>query len=203
MKRKKIYYPQSQIKTGLYTSGGELAVFETNEEYIGTYHYYLTTKEIFSNSEYNKRTSVKLKLLDRSKDNTYENLRGKLFKSTKGYKSPISIYSPPTEKDYRNGSYKRYFSKKVNDSNSNIIEIDKDQYDKIINKSGDLDYILYKAIELDWKLTGSRNDIYENGELKEYGIYDTNRRLILMKNISFKNLNKFLTNPLEFARITK
>lgn len=46
--RKKIYYGETEIKRDLYTNGLVLMTAETWENYVGPYHYYESTGEIFS-----------------------------------------------------------------------------------------------------------------------------------------------------------
>ena len=57
--RKKIYYPDSQIQKKLYTQGKEWMELENWGEYRGYYHKYITG-EVFTESEWNPKTSKKL-----------------------------------------------------------------------------------------------------------------------------------------------
>ena len=56
----------------------------------------------------------------------------------------------PTEEDYIKGEINRYFTKHI--TNNIIIEISKDTYDSIKNKSKDIQHELYKIMSIKWLL---------------------------------------------------
>jgi hypothetical protein len=57
--RDKLFYTPDQITNNLYTSGKEY-MFEDATEYIGPYHLYTTTGEIYSESKWSRTKSLKL-----------------------------------------------------------------------------------------------------------------------------------------------
>lgn len=73
-------------------------------------------------------------------------------------------YSPtiPTEKDYQIGEYRRYFCKKTNEII--YIEINKDIYDKLVNKDPSILYQLYQPFNLPWQLTGDKYQVFITNE---------------------------------------
>ena len=58
MARLRLHYTPNQITKALYTTGSEWQT-ESGTEYIGLYHTY-TTGEVYSESEWNSKTSIKL-----------------------------------------------------------------------------------------------------------------------------------------------
>ena len=57
----------------------------------------------------------------------------------------------PTDDDYKNVSYQRYFAKQANDKNQPAFEISKDDFGSSA---------LYEYIQIDWHITGTRNSVY-------------------------------------------
>jgi len=153
-----MYYPNSQIKTNLYTNGGEFTTITTNQEYIGSY-WKTSSGEYYTGVGPNSRGYVELLPVVKEqikKSNTLTISLGgdvDVYNSLKGIdvnESPKQIptytYPQPTEKDYKSGLFYRYFAKRIN---QNIyIEINKSQYDSLIKPS-------YKVFKIEWTLSGS------------------------------------------------
>ena len=59
MGRRRIYYPEGSIQKGLYTEGGEWMT-DDGDEWVGQYHKYTNTGEIYTKPVYVKDVSVKL-----------------------------------------------------------------------------------------------------------------------------------------------
>lgn len=189
--RKKLYYPNGEIKNGLYTKGKEW-MLEDGTEYVGDYHRYTRTNEVFTKSQYLKDVSQKLipylniKDYDIKKTFEYNNLV-----KSKPLEFEHGMYSKtiPINKDYVNGFYKRYFLKRH--FQSIITEVDKDTYSNAQDE-------FYIKIELLWKLTGPLNDTNE-----KKGVYDTNRRLVLLAEKDMVGIRNYVTNYTEYARVSQ
>lgn len=195
--RNKLYYPQSQIVTNLYTSGKEWMT-EKGQEYIGYYHKYIDGK-IASGAVYVKDQSVTLiKYIDHvvQPDNALYN---SLIKTKFTPISPKQIIPIPTADDYEIGKFTRYFLRRRNYSTyEDIIEINEAQF-KLWKRTGSgIDTSLYQGLELQWKLTGPLNDITTTINT-EYGVYDTNKRLVLLKDYEMAGLKNFLTDYIELT----
>jgi hypothetical protein len=195
--RNKLYYPQSQIVTNLYTSGKEWMT-EKGQEYIGYYHKYIDGK-IASGAVYVKDQSVTLiKYIDHvvQPDNALYN---SLIKTKFTPISPTQTIPIPTADDYEIGKFTRYFLRRRNYSTyEDIIEIDEAQF-KLWKRTGSgIDTSLYQGLELQWKLTGPLNDITTTINT-EYGVYDTNKRLVLLKDYEMAGLKNFLTDYIELT----
>ena len=75
---------------------------------------------------------------------------------------PIKHLEVPTEEDYNNGGFKRYFVKKGNENQ--YIEISKDEFKKFDQKSSDVQYNLYVPISINWNLTGTEEEVYNSNK---------------------------------------
>lgn len=207
----------SEIQKGLYTSGGELMDYYNNE-YVGAYHLYIGTGEIFSENDYIPNKSIPLKPLIRELSNktikeyldtnsgtrifggAEYGVNTKIYTPGK-YISPTSHYPNVTEEDYNRGYIDRFFIKKRNDRGNNVFEINDITY-KSISKNGPVDGNLYIGIQLPWKISGPLNDVKDHiGITTIHGVKDTNRRLIAEAELKFKGIKNYLTDLLEFARL--
>lgn len=104
---------------------------------------------------------------------------------------PVYNKTVPQQSDYENGFINRYFVKKINDRT--IYEISKDNYVDISSN-------IYIKIAINWKLTGKRNDVYQN-KIKIYeGVYEYNKNQINKYKSYMTGLEKILRDPLEFWR---
>ena len=87
----------------------------------------------------------------------------------------IPTYSPqlPTQQDYQIGEFRRYFCKKTNEII--YVEINKDQYDKLIAKDPQILWQLYLPFFIDWQLTGDKQQVAK-----------VNRNIVLLKSKNLK-----------------
>ena len=182
MGRFKVYYPKGQIQTGLYTKGGEW-MLEDGTEYIGDYHRY-TTGEVYTRIKYIRNVSEKLiPYLDLSEVNNLEKFRYDNVTKLKvqdfefaNYKRPI-----PSESDYQNGFFKRYFVKRH--FNDVITEVSKNTFSKLQSEH-------YSKLELFWKLTGDN-------------VSEVNEKQVKDGNETIEGLTGYLTNYQEhFKNLT-
>lgn len=70
---------------------------------------------------------------------------------------PYYICTKPTEQDYSLGEFRRYFCRKRNQLI--YIEIDKPQYDKLVNRNPQIYWQMYKPFFLTWQLTGDKQTV--------------------------------------------
>lgn len=107
-------------------------------------------------------------------------------------KSPaFSGYTPiPSTEDYNKGYLERYFVKKINESI--IMEIS-----HLVTPNENL----YKKINVQWKISGPKNNVYKNGIIDKAGVMEQNRfeidRIIKEEGV---DLSSTLTNLLEYWR---
>ena len=65
----------------------------------------------------------------------------------------------PTQQDYQNTEFRRYFCKKTNEII--YLEISKETYDKLLAKDPKTLFTLYIPFNLPWQLTGDREQVYK------------------------------------------
>lgn len=202
--RPKIYYPKSKVLNNLYTSGKEW-MFEDGIEYIGFYHKYLDGN-VASEAIYDKAKSKKLiKYIsstlqpDNIVYNKLKNITVKLVKA------PVNSVILPVLEDYQAGFFKRHFIYRRNYSSllNDFFEVDEEQYKSWQTPDEGIDEKLYNGFTIDWKLTGPRHDVVVDGQIKEFGVYDTNRRLAFLYNKMYPNTSKILTDYIEFSIYSK
>lgn len=182
-----MYYPKSQIKDNLYTNGGEFYLETTNEEYKG-YYFKTSTGNFFTGKNPNDLPNIKLLTINDDYWNLTaetqnggnfqqlaDNVDGYVYKNQ--YQNPLSVntynalnntsntsviipyYNPtlPTENDYNIGEFRRYFCKKTNEIR--YIEIDKNQFDLLVEKNSKILWVLYQPFFLNWGLSGDKQQV--------------------------------------------
>ena len=192
----KLYYPKTHIVTNLHTSGKEW-MFEDGTEYIGYYHRYIDgvkmSGAVFQQG-YSKKLIPYLDIVSQPGNTIYDSLKKK-----QTYTAPYQTYPIPVIDDYEAGKIVRYFIKRRNFSTfEDIIEINKSQYKLWLRLGSGIDETLYDAITLDWKLTGPLYDVLDTAN-PSYGVYDTNFRMVQLKNKTFRGLKDFLTDFTELS----
>lgn len=199
-KRPQIYYPKSKIINNLYTKGKEW-MLENGTEYIGYYHKYLNGL-VLTEAFYSLTRSEKLIPYSTVGKQvpvvTYKELKEE---RTTTYIAPVNIYTLPTLKNYSEGSFKRYFIYRRNlvDIFKEFYEVNDIQYKSWKTPFTGINENLYNAFIIEWKLTGPLRDIKENDQIKEFGVYDTNRRLVLLNEQKFPQISRVLTDFTEFS----
>jgi len=200
MPRTKPYYPKSSIINNLRTTGKEW-MFVDGTEYIGLYHRYLDGL-VMSGGTYNRLTSQDLipyiDYTDQPNNQIYDALIPK-----PRYIAPEYQASIPTEKDFKNGQYVRYFLRlRTSTLTTDIIEVTKPQF-TLYNKVGQgIEFELYTGVQVPWKLTGPLTDVKLEFGI-DSGVSDTNRRTVLRLDQSMPGLKNFLTDYTEYTIYSK
>ena len=194
--RNKLYYPKSHVVTNLHTSGKEW-MLEDGTEYVGFYHRYIDGV-IMSGAVFSKTESKKLlAYIDHATQP--DSLIYNSLKPKQNFVSPSYSYPIPEIEDYEAGKFSRYFLRRRNLSTfEDIIEVNKAQYKLWRRSQTGINESLYDGLEMDWKLTGPYNDIKEDFNIV-YGVYDTNFRMVQLKDYVFPGLRDFLTDYIELT----
>jgi len=140
------YIPKNKIKTGLYAPDKEFTYKDTTDFYTGPY-YALYNGKFFTGQ-------------DQNSINSKEIVKYKPTNLTTASPKPIGLaQSPliPTEQDYKNGFFNRYFLLKRNQPL--FIETDKKTYDIYQQQNPQVPWQLYNPLLLVWKLTGDINQV--------------------------------------------
>lgn len=169
-----MYFPKSQVKTNLYTNGGEFIIQNTSSPYTG-YYYEISNGQYFSGRNPNESPTYELiKAIsstiplntseDTSNNNFYILERGyarstNLSFNQKAPSPPKQSYPVLTENDYKLGEFQRYFLKKGNETK--FLEISLEDYRKYVNQDRDVMFELYTPIQINWILTGDKDQVYK------------------------------------------
>jgi sensor histidine kinase YesM len=188
------YYPKSQIKTNLYTNGGELVYVLNLEPYKG-YYYQTSDGKYFSGQTPNTPASQELILDTLAQSSPQVEIPLSYVNYTQDSLNYINIINPnlspiqipvyiptlPTQQDYQIGTFRRYFCKKTNEII--YIEINKNTFDKLISKDPQILWQLYFPFDLLWTLTGDKQQVAK-----------TNRNITLLAQQQFNlpKLNLYL-----------
>jgi hypothetical protein len=170
-----MYYPTSQITTNLNTNGGEFVYANTLQNYKGDYYKtskgeYFTGKtpqdglnELLILSQLNEgiQTTTQNDIvsffnIDDTQVGDYLNITNQSLIAPS-----IPTYSAtlPTQQDYQNTEFRRYFCKKTNEII--YLEISKETYDKLVAQDPQILFQLYIPFNLPWQLTGDREQVYK------------------------------------------
>jgi hypothetical protein len=174
-----MYYPKSQVKTSLYTNGGDFVLRSNSTPYSG-YYYETSNNRYFSGKTPNESPSFEIIKITQNKLTT--NLPASLqiedipldnlYIIENGYSQSTRLSfnqtppSPPKqsypiviENDYKLGEFQRYFVKKGNEPK--FIEVSKEDYLKYTQQDKDVMFELYTPIQINWVLTGDKDQVYQ------------------------------------------
>lgn len=204
-----MYYPKSQIKTNLYTSGKEFVRQDNNEEYKGYYW------QNSSNKFYTGKTPSDKPTVELFKDNFQTSISSTSVTLDEGPEniiptsfwqtqySPLTTVSPgktpptfitlPTEEDYKVGEFQRYFTKKR--TQNVYFEISKNDYELLVEQNPNIQYQLYLPISLSWRLEGFKEEIYNTNRNTVY-LTETRQSLPGFLEFFKGNFNKYDKNNL-------
>ena len=115
----------------------------------------------------------------------------KRYKTTFGYYNVLNKQSQlyissqattPTDDDYDNGSFTRYFAQKANEKDSPVFEVSVDDYQSSS---------LYEYVTLTWHISGDRTEVYRANSLE---VFKAQKKL--------PNVNRVLT-PFQYYRFSE
>jgi hypothetical protein len=174
------YYPLSQITANLYTNGGEFTTQQNNPLTLYVGNYWKNSKGQFFTGKTPQDTPTQLLFKFQKVDQEVVTVAPKLdlnIITSIDFQPEISnyiklkninttqptylpTYSPtlPTQQDYTNGEYRRYFCKKTNEII--YLEVSKDTYDKLVGQDPQILWQLYLPFNLPWQLTGSKEQVF-------------------------------------------
>ena len=108
---------------------------------------------------------------------------------------PKTIVPIPSDTDYENGFIERYFTQKVNDKNSYVFEIDKEEYSNLFENP----YWISEIMK--WRITGPITPVYNiDGILTDKGVIESNNASIKIVSEKVKNVGLYLPNILQFYK---
>jgi len=211
--RKKLYYSEVEIEKNLVTNGKQWMLLENWEEYIGYYHSYSSTREVYTEKEWHPKKS-KVLVPFKEKPKSYFNYvdlvsytrdsgEKRRFSGPSRYDnftSPVYVARIPTPKELQEGIMERYFLIKRNEKSIRTpIEIDQIQAKTYNDSDSGINQFLYELVKMPWKIQGPEFDVFDGSILKIPGVVDTNRRIVDRFSKNFPILRKVLTNFREFS----
>lgn len=176
-----MYLPKSKYKGPFTASDGDrkVLVLDTKEVFKG--QYFITYKDELYEGRFPKEAGRKL---------IYATEVAKKEENSNTYDTIKAVTIQPTEKDYENKLFKRYFLK--DKRTSKIIEVDLKGY-----KDG-VKIPSYYSLELDWWIEGPSKDTYYNGYLYE-GAISRNTKAVMRAEKSFSGIKDYLFQLDEFV----
>jgi hypothetical protein len=206
------YFPKNRVVDNKYTNGDKFVNTNSKEPYVGYYYEtydgkYKTGKnpmegpseslEPISNIGSNPQIPVELNneiysSLSKSRAGSSNSVIGTL-------KEPQPFFPKPTPQDYNRGYFTRYVAKRRNSPNSIFIEIDRTTYNDLLYQNGVYNYLMWSVTSIFWQITGPLLDNRENKEFPRAGIINTNERILATKAKTFPSIEKFFSNPTQFA----
>lgn len=171
-----MYFPKSQITPNLY-SNNDLVYKSTGLLYTG-YYFKVSTGKYYTGRTPDDRPNEELIFLETSPnsstfstisqaapisgydlDLTLDVINYSTITNNSLTTPLIPTYSPvlPTQQDYQNGEFQRYFCKKTNEVQ--YIEINLNQFSKLKAKDPQILFSLYQPFTITWILTGNRKQV--------------------------------------------
>jgi hypothetical protein len=168
-----MYYPKSQLKSNLFTNGGEYILSTTREEYKG-YYYKISTGKYFTGKNPNQPPNIEIISTQSPIQNTQLPFNPPLEitlepDTTYNTNIPYQIRTipqsnpiPPNSTEKQNGQFTRYFCKRNNELK--YIEIDLDTYTLLSTQSPQIAGDLYTPATLTWQIQGDKNTVYASNQ---------------------------------------
>ena len=116
-------------------------------------HYTDDKKEVFMLGGVHRPTS---KIIVKSDNQSLFTRYGSLVLNSKG-KYPENKISSPSKADYRIGRFKRYFVKDLTQTDGQVFEITKEDFDD--------QNILFQYIEFNWRISGKKDEVERHNNL--------------------------------------
>jgi hypothetical protein len=159
-----MYYPKSQIKTNLYTNGGEY-ILSTNQQNYKGYYYEISNGNKYTGKFPNDGNNTLLIPTPPSSDEpgkdspvlTLSISQYDIEIQPKRY-IPTYLQSTPTPQDYTLGEFTRYFCKKTNELK--YIEINKETHNKLKNRDPKIAWDLYEPQSIIWQISGDKEQTF-------------------------------------------
>jgi len=163
------YYPKSQIKTNLYTNGGEYTLLSnlnssTLSDYTG-YYFKTSTGQTFTGKSPSDVPNRPLYLIEPLSFDEEESFNSNIINPSSNLivyvngdnvpqtrKIPQFALTLPTAEDKKRGYFTRYFCKK----NNEFLYFETSQmfYDRINSQDSTVAYDLYSVASLNWYILG-------------------------------------------------
>jgi hypothetical protein len=196
------YYPKSRIIENRQANQGEFTLPD-GREYTGPYYTTFDGQSFTGANPFtlNSRPLISVQTiadpefinLEQEKYDTLNSLNLSLI-------DPTPFTPTPTPEDYRAGKITRYFARQRNGKQFRIMEISKDTFDALNNRSKGLNTSLWKTTSIFWQISGPDRTQVVNGIRRQAGIIDTNQRILDNAEKNFIGIKQYLTDLKQFAK---
>ncbi|NDC23196.1 MAG: hypothetical protein EBZ49_03565 [Proteobacteria bacterium] len=187
MARKKLYYLKTDKVSGI--SNPMEWMLEDGTPYVGPYHIYKSTGEVYTEMGYIDNVSKPLIPFENAteEDEINISLYNKLtnYEFTKEYETPTPFTPRPTESDYAVGFIERFIICKFN-SPLQLVEVSPKIFPNI-------DPVLYIKQTFEWRIAKLRY-------VDVQSVIDTNRKTLSFIKQSIPNIERYYTNLAEFSK---
>ena len=218
-----MYYPQSQIKTNLYTNGGELIVKSTNKTYVGPY-WKVSSGQFYSKKnpqdtpyeelilinnppeDFEDQISVSILGLSNSTAPPDETIYNLNYNTVVRYDllRGVDIFNPPIKKIpsyfHPNPTLNNYelgaFTRYFcKRTNQNLyIEINKETFNNLSTSNPEYLFSLYTPFKITWTLTGTSPE-----EVSKVNLSVVSR---IERELKFRGLVRYFKNYSQFYQVS-
>jgi hypothetical protein len=197
-----MYISPSNIIETDHTTGNQFVVKSTQVPYSGFYHkdkfgkYWTGQTHTEDSKQLTKLFKDPVFTLYSNPPSAYLNLNPIIIPNNNLQSDFIS----PSDDDYNNGYFLRYFFKFNNSIDPKFVEVNKDTFKKTLQITNI--NLLYSGASMIWLLMGPINDIYDENNIRiQPGVKDTNLRSIQETEKLLENISLYVTDPLQFTRL--
>jgi hypothetical protein len=197
------YFPKSRILTNQTANPGQFKT-SNGKDYTGPY-YTTFNGESFTGIDPSRGSSLPLTETPPIANIDFGNSAVENYKQLNStidanLIDPTPFTPSPTEADYKAGRITRYIARQKGGTQFRVMEIDKTTFDNLTKQRGDLNYSVWRAISIQWQISGPLNDELVNGIKVRPGIIDTNEKILNQAEKNFIGIKQYLSNPTQFAR---
>jgi hypothetical protein len=186
-----MYYPETQIETNLFTNGGEYVTINNNQIYVG-YYWETSFGTRYTGKSPQDDNPIELvpytpnyiqinptltePIVSDDVRFSYPNYEYSVTKKVDPDTAqpiyPSYYFNYPTQQDYQNGQFLRFFYKTV--SGNLYTEISQQDYTSLQQKSPIYLYQAVISFQLPWQLTGNKNEV---GSTNKKTVLNTEKQL--------------------------
>jgi hypothetical protein len=196
------YFPKSRVLTNQTANPGQFTTPD-GKDYTGPF-YTTFNGESFTGVDPSKGSSTPLTTYippnSGFKDVAVESYKQLNSSVNVNLVDPTPFTPIPTEADYKAGRITRYIARQKGGTQFRVMEIDKTTFDNLTKQRGDLNYSVWRAISIQWQISGPLHDELVNGIKIRPGIIDTNEKILNQAEKNFIGIKQYLSNPTQFAR---
>tara|TARA_Y100000114_G_scaffold157060_1_gene186853 strand:+ start:2168 stop:3097 length:930 start_codon:yes stop_codon:yes gene_type:complete len=190
-----MYYPKSQILENLYTNGSEYMIEATKKAYTGNY-FRTSDGTIYTGKNPEDKPNYLLAPITQKQPNpltlipdnnavqwsaSYKFQQKQMgLEINRPAQPPIQIIPQPTNNDYSNGSFMRYFL--FDPVNKKTLETNLKTYNKFVGQVSSVQFKKFEPIKVPWELIGNRAQVFRANK---------NTVMLIEKRNSYWGFNKF------------